>query len=258
MSDVESVDDFSSSVDVESASAYFACSTPTSSLGSPRGFMESEAHQCGTCLPHGCEGCGEVQSCAYPACARTRLTSAAPSFQPAVNNGNDMQMDVVTSCIQASLASSGQTRHIKVEKGINGTSSTGISAELYHGLDASVPSYEVIQLVKRSLNSIVSQSATIALLSSRIQKEQWGYSLRSSIACVPDHAQDKMCWDLFTKGHCPRHSTCRWYHPQDADIRKLKVSIRCSEGVSNVLQEKCEPSSAEKHKISLDELVLVQ
>jgi hypothetical protein len=49
-----------------------------------------------------------VQSCAYPACARTRLTSAAPSFQPAVNNGNDMQMDVVTSCIQAALASSGQ------------------------------------------------------------------------------------------------------------------------------------------------------
>merc|ERR1712118_182688 len=153
-----------------------------------------------------------------------------PSFQPAVNNGNDMQMDVVTSCIQAALASSGQTRHIKVEKGINRASSTGISAELYHGLDASVPSYEVIQLVKRSLNSIVSQSATIALLSSRIQKEQWGYSLRSSIACVPHHA----------------------------DIRKLKVSIRCSEGVSNVLQEKCEPSSAEKHKISLDELVLVQ
>ena len=79
MSDVESVDDFSSSVDVESASAYFACSTPTSSLGSPRGFMESEAHQCGTCLPHSCEGCGEVQSCAKPACARTRLTSAAPA-----------------------------------------------------------------------------------------------------------------------------------------------------------------------------------
>merc|ERR1712118_105851 len=78
------------SVEVESASAYFACSTPTSSLGSPRGFMESEAHQCGTCLPHGCEGCGEVQSCAYHACARTRLTSAAPSFQPAVNNGNDI------------------------------------------------------------------------------------------------------------------------------------------------------------------------
>jgi len=258
MSDVESVEDFLSSVDVDSASAYFACATPTSSLGSPRGFLGSEAHQCGTCLPHSCEGCGEVQSCAKPACARTRLTSAAPSFQPGANNGNDMQMDVVTSCIHASLASSGQTRHIKVEKDINGTSSTVISAELHHGLDASVRSYEVMQLVKRSLNSIVSQSATIALLSSRIQKEVWGYSLRSSIACVPDHAQDKMCWDLFTKGHCPRHSTCRWYHPQDADIRKLKVSIRCSEGVSNVLQEKCEPSSAEKHKISLDELVLVQ
>merc|ERR1719407_417573 len=201
-------------------------------VGSPRGFLDTNANQCAACQLYGSEGYGEVQGHAFAVCTHTRLTSAAPSFQPAANDGNDMQMDTVTSFIHTALTSSGETHHIKVEKGTNGKSSTVISAELHHGVNASVRSYEVLQLAKRALNSIVSQSATISLLSSRVQKEEWGYSLRSSIACVPDHAQDKMCWDLFRKGHCPRHGTCRWYHPQDADIRRVKVSIRCSDSVS--------------------------
>merc|ERR1712118_45148 len=109
------------------------------------------------------------------------------------------------------------TRHIKVEKGINGTSSTGISAELYHGLDASVPSYEVIQLVKRSLNSIVSQSATIALLSSRIQKEQWGYSLRSSIACFQIMPKTRCA------GICLRRDTALGIAHADGIMHKMLI-----------------------------------
>jgi hypothetical protein len=113
-----------------------------------------------------------------------------------------------------------------------------------------------VQLAKQSLEAIASRIDTISLLSARVQKEEFGYSLRSSIACIPDHAADKMCWDLFKCGRCPRRSTCRWYHPQEADIRRVKVNIRCGERQGEVVcEDQFAGSSDKKHKISLGELV---
>jgi hypothetical protein len=124
-----------------------------------------------------------------------------------------------------------------------------ISVELGNGPQAKA--YDIMQLAKQSLEAFASQVDSVSLLSARVQKEEQGYSLRSSVACIPDHARDKMCWDIFRCGHCPRRGTCRWYHPQEADIRRIKVSIKYSADTSKVFQQ--EPSK--KHKISLGELV---
>lgn len=185
---------------------------------------------------------------------RTRLKVEAPAFQPAPK---DTRIEAVLSCLHMALASCGQVHDIKTERGPAGVSSTWISAELQRGPCASARSYDVIHLAKQSLDAITARLPTVTLLSARVQREDSGYSLRSSMACIPDHAQDCMCWDLFRKGHCPRRSSCRWYHPQDSDIARIKISIRYGEDVSDVGSED-QPkmsSSDARYKISLGALV---
>merc|ERR1719258_49959 len=97
----------------------------------------------------------------------------------------------------------------------------------------SARAYDVMQLTKQALDAIVARLPTVALLSSRIQREEGGYGLRSSIACLPDYAQDCACWDLFKKGYCPRRDQCKWYHPHGSDITKIKVSVRYAQEVRN-------------------------
>jgi len=236
---LESVEDLC----INAQPSFVFCATPTGSVGSPREILANAASQCYDCQP------GFGQSLGAP----TKLKSTAPSFQPVQE---DSQMDAITSCIQLALSSCGKIHDIVNEPGLNGASSTLLTAKLNSGLNAA-SSYEVVQLAKQSVSAITSRIGTMSLLSARVQKEDTGYSLRCSIACVPDHAKDKMCWDMFRGGRCPRRSTCRWYHPQACDNIKVKVSIRYSEKASEVVSEdKFGPSSStKKHKISLGELV---
>jgi len=180
----------------------------------------------------------------------------APALQPGLKL--DTRMDAITSCLRLVLVSCGQIRDIKMENGLSGASSVLMSAELHCGPRGSSRSYEVMKLTRQALDGITSRLPTVTLLSARVQKEDCGYSLRSAIAFVPDHAQSHMCWDMFRNGHCPRRGLCRWYHPIDSDTARVKVSIRyTAEDVNDVLrEEQLRPShSAGKCTISLGELV---
>merc|ERR1711977_143149 len=141
--------------------------------------------------------------------------------------------------------------------GITGQSPTLIIAELSRGADAASRCYDVVHLAKQALEAITARLPTTALLSARIQKEDCGYSLRSNIACLPQGAEDCMCWDMFKQGYCPRRGQCQWYHPRDSDIHKIKVSIRYTlEASDDFGEEQLMANSApEKHKISLGALV---
>jgi len=132
-----------------------------------------------------------------------------------------------------------------------------IVAELQSGPRASSRCYEAIHLARQALEEITTRLDTVALLSKRVQKEDRGYSMRSNIACIPMSARDSMCWDLFHKGYCPRRTKCQWYHPQESDIARIKVNIRCSEKMNGCSSEEQAPASvpAVRHKISLGELV---
>jgi len=185
------------------------------------------------------------------ACVRTRLKVAAPAFQPMPA---DTRLDAITNAVYLALVSCGQACHMKIEKGVPGTSPTLLSVELQSGPRSC---YDAIHLARQALEAITTRLDAVALLSKRVQKEDRGYSLRSSVACLPQGAQDHMCWDLFHKGCCPRRSKCQWYHPAESHIEKFKVSTRCSEEVIGVSKEDQLAASfpAERHKISLGELV---
>merc|ERR1740117_992175 len=110
----------------------------------------------------------------------------APSCEPAVE---DNSMESVISCLQLVLSSCGLVRNIKIFPGSTGTSATLVSAEMLRtpNNDHSTSSqcYEIMEMSKHALQGITSQLPTITLLSARVQKEVFGYTMRSSIACLP-------------------------------------------------------------------------
>jgi len=184
--------------------------------------------------------------------ARTRLTCTAPAFQPSTMQA-DSRLDAVTNAVYLALVSSGQTCQIKIEKGVAEVSPTLLSAELQSGPRSC---YDAIHLARQALEAITTRLDSVALLSKRVQKEDRGYSLRSSVACIPSEARNSMCWDFFNKGNCPRKCKCQWYHPQGSDIERLKVVIKSPEDATGVPVEnhpvRC---SAGRQRISLGDLV---
>jgi len=169
--------------------------------------------------------------------------------------GADTRFDAITNAVYLALVSCGQFLHIEVEKGVPGISPTLISAELQSGPRSS---YDAIHLARQALEAVTGRLDAVALLSKRVQKEDNGYSLRSSVACIPASAKDNMCWDLFHTGCCPRHKgQCQWYHPQESDMGRFKVSIRSSEEERGVSREDQLSAGlpAVRQQISLGELV---
>jgi len=187
---------------------------------------------------------------------RTCLKRDAPAFYPVPA---DARSDAVVNAAYLSLVSCGQLKRVTMDRGIQGQSPTLLSAQLespLHTMNDSSRCYDAMQLVKQSLESITSQLPTVSLLSARVQKEDFGYSLRASIACLPEGAESSMCWDMFQKGYCGRRGQCRWYHPQDSDISKLKVTIRFFDPAQEYSSSSEETeSSSERHKLVLGDLV---
>jgi len=184
---------------------------------------------------------------------RTKLKSGAQAFKPVM--AADTRMDAITYAVYLALVSSGKVKQVKVEKGTKGVSATMISAQVQGGSSATC--YDTIHMTRQVLEEMTSQLNTVMLLSKRVQKDDCGYSLRSSVACVPCGEEDRVCWDLCKKGSCPRRHRCHWYHPQESDIGRIKVSIRCSDSALDDSSVEPRPASMPvvRHKISLGELV---
>jgi len=182
---------------------------------------------------------------------RTKLKGASPAFQPIMQANT--RLDAVTNAVYLALVSCGQISNIRVEQGVEGVSPTLLSAELQSGPRSC---YDAIHLARQALEAITARVDSLALLSKRVQKEDRGYSLRSSVACIPSEARNSMCWDFFNKGNCPRRCKCHWYHPEASDVERFKVVIKMPEDVAGVSSEKQLPaSSITRQKLSLGELV---
>jgi hypothetical protein len=164
------------------------------------------------------------------------------------------RLDAVANAVHLALVSCGQTCQIKVEKGVVGISPTLLTAELQSGPRSC---YDAIHLARQALEAITTRLDSVALLSKRVQREDRGYSLRSSVACIPSEARNSMCWDFFNKGNCQRRCKCQWYHPQESDIERFKVVIKSSEEGAGMSSEDhlLVTSSTTRQKISLGELV---
>jgi hypothetical protein len=145
--------------------------------------------------------------------------SCCPCTTPSI----DEKSDAVTSAIYSLLAACLPGHSVKTEK-VNdeGARKVLISAGVQDGRRC----YQLMQGVKQQLCGSVAYHG-LNLLSARVQKEDSGYSLRSSVVCVPEDKADQLCWDVLRKGSCSRRQCCRWYHPQVCDIVKFKMVIRC-------------------------------
>lgn len=236
----------------------FNCATPTSSLGSPREGGDISCTPCCADSAPQQELDGAIDTSKYTtrdethaSTTKTKLKSEAPAFQPMVT---ETGLDVVANAVYLALVSSGLTREVKIEKGVQGVFPTSISVELQSGPRSSSRCYDVVHLARQTLEEITTRLTGVTLLSKRVQKEDRGYSLRSSLSSLENGAEDNVCWDAFHRGYCPRRSCCQWYHPQDTDIGRIKVHVRCSEDVSGESQLQAS-LPAGRHKISLGELV---
>jgi hypothetical protein len=159
--------------------------------------------------------------------------------------------------VEKALLSSSQTCRVRVEPGVQGTSPTLIVAELQNGPRSHSRCYDAVHIARRALEEVASQTKSVSVLSKRVQKDDRGYSLRSSIACIPPGEEDRTCWDLFHRGRCPRRKNCCWYHPEETDMYRVKVNIRCTEETASVSEEDQLSASVptRRHTISLGDLV---
>lgn len=191
-------------------------------------------------------------------CAASLHAAPNPSSEAAASQ-SDTGMDAVVNAVYMALKSCDCTHHVKVDTVIGGKSSTVISAQVQRstGAGASSQVYDMVHHAKRALDTVAAQMQTVAVLGARVQKQESGYTLRSSIACMPEEAKDKMCWDMFQKGCCPRRQQCRWHHPEDSEIGTIKVSIRYAEETSSISSEQqhASNSSSTRRKISLGDLL---
>jgi len=215
----------------------------------------SSSSQCSRWSPHAEANFNDTTQIADAnATSWTKLKAEAPAFKPATA---DTRFDAVTYAVYLAILSKGNAQRVNMDKGVQGLSPTLISAQLQSGSSNTARCYDAVHLARQVLEEITTRLGTVVLLSKRVQKEDSGYSLRSSIACIPCGKEDFMCWDLFKNGSCPRRGKCQWYHPQESDIGRVKVSIRCTEESNQVLSEEQLPtgSPAVRHKISLGDLV---
>jgi hypothetical protein len=138
----------------------------------------------------------------------------------------DAKTDAVTSALQSMLVACLPGDSVKIEKSlVDESRRVLILADAQHG--TRVGCYEIMQELKQHLSEFVTRSEGLTLLCSRVGREDYGYSLRSSVACIPEDKIDQICWDVLRKGSCPKRKCCHWYHPQAGDIVKFTVHMRC-------------------------------
>lgn len=170
-----------------------------------------------------------------------------------------LPIEAATTGIQLALASCGQVVGIKIEDKLEDANdgqrcTKVVSAAVKSGPDARARSYKATQLAKESLEAISKRLEVMSLLSARTQKAEDGYRLRSSIVCVPDYAKGTLC----RQGTYCKNKACRWYHPQEADIKGIKVNIRCNDDADELAKDNQIESnlSTKKHQICLEDALI--
>jgi hypothetical protein len=140
--------------------------------------------------------------------------------------GTDEKTDAVTFAMYSLLAAWLPEGSVKIEKSFAEESrKVLLLVDAQSGTWAGC--YELMQQLKQNLLDSVARSEALCLLSARVEREDYGYGLRSSVACIPDDKRDQMCFDVLRRGCCPKRKCCPFYHPQACDIVKFKVAMRC-------------------------------
>jgi len=190
-----------------------------------------------------CKPCSDEQD--------VSTSSSSSSHVLALQSKVDKIMDDIRSC----LLSSNPGSAVSIDKGVYGKSGTSIMTAVQDGADAFARSYKVLHAAKTALESSTASQHAVSLLSARMHKESHGYSLRSTVACVPESEEQRVCWDMFQRGFCPRRQRCQWHHPMESDTVRIKISVRHLD-MTNICDRGQHPSAASgKCALSLSNLL---
>lgn len=161
-------------------------------------------------------------------CIGAPAVSCRAGICPCASRCIDAKTQAVTSCVHSLLLGCVPAQSVKIEEStVEQDRKVLICVEAKDGTLAVSRCYQLMQRVKEHLSGAVAHSEGLSLLSARVQKEDYGYSLRSSVLCIPKDKEHQMCWNVLQRGSCPRRKFCQWYHPQPCDVVKFKVVIRC-------------------------------
>lgn len=163
---------------------------------------------------------------------RTKLKSKAPAFHPMQADPNcQSKLDIAANNLYLSLVSCGQMSSAELQKGRQGISPASISIQVQESSSSFSKfsnGYRAVLHAQKVLDEITTQMDNVKLLSNKVREEGDGYSLEAAMACLPSGADSQVCWDLLNKGWCPRRGKCNWYHPQENDIGRINLRIKCT------------------------------
>jgi len=243
-SSTDSADNDESDIElIDSPRMVFCLPTPLSYFGRPLGmvadYAETPTDSDESSAANQCKPCSDEQG--------VSTSNSSSSLQGKV----DKIMEDIRNC----LLSSNPVSAVSIEKGVYGKSGTSITSAVQDGADAFARSYKVLHAAKNALEGSTASQRAVSLLSARMHKESHGYSLRSTIACVPESEEQRVCWDMFQKGFCPRRQRCQWHHPMESDTVRIKISVRHLDMTNISEPSQHQPAATGKCALSLSNLL---
>lgn len=217
--------------------------SPKSFVEGPQGFeatlgaMENATSACwhvfkkGFCR-HGANCCKSHPACQVP--VRVLVESSQLNSSPCVAQAFQQEMAKLAMAVTATLA--GCTYSDKVEafdKGYQGwTIEVMPTEELKHEKDC------LVTLAQNALLTATSSSKTIYIMGHAIKP--FMTKSQGFVAMIGDMQDETTaCWELYSKGACPKGCACSWEHPNCLMpinvVVKERSSLRCSAAMLDYL-----------------------
>jgi len=151
---------------------------------------------------------------------RTQLKVSSQVFEPRAEEMSP-QVGQVIHALKMALCCCSQVTRVRIENG-----SMGFATYMYVTLqNLAHHACEMFGVAQQSLLDASATSQNIYVLGYASQPfvRLHGYSFKAILSAMPVSLHDRVCWDSYQYGCCPRPSTCRWSHPTQMDMTEVHV-----------------------------------
>jgi hypothetical protein len=154
---------------------------------------------------------------------RTKLVSNATAFEPAARSHRG-ELRELLAAVRAALLKLSFVAEVMMHEAHTGDA-TQISLKVPWGMQGRVAT--ALSLAKAALLETAGYSECVYVLgyAARPFVEMGDGSFGAWLGCLPAAHANMVCWDTYTKGACPRRSSCRWCHPTPADLMQVFVTV---------------------------------
>lgn len=161
-----------------------------------------------------------------------RLNPEARTFEPIPQAGASLmgEISTVIAAAASELSGSPYIMSVKVNEGERLGCVTTIFADLKISAGPAGAS-EALDQAKAALLNAASRSQITYVLGYDTQPFEDmlvndGSGFKATIGSVHATLQDRICWDTYQRGFCPRRSSCRWCHPLDSDLAPIQIIVK--------------------------------